>query len=82
METAGESGDRMFSWVRQACCGLRGHDEMLQFERERMSLKCVSCGHESSGWDFNDAQPEITARAEGRRAMIARPQFIGERRVA
>ena len=55
---------------------------MLQFERERMSLKCVSCGHESSGWDFNDAQPEITARAEGRRTMLARPQFIGERRVA
>ena len=80
META--EGFGLLSWIRQASCGLRGHDEMLQFGRERMALKCVSCGHESHGWDLNDAHPPITARAEGRSRLLARPQLIGARRIA
>jgi len=75
-----ETGHGLLSWMREAFCGLRGHDEMLQFGRERMSLKCVSCGHESHGWDLNEARPAITARAEGRRSFM--PQLIGIRRVA
>jgi hypothetical protein len=54
---------------------------MLQFGRERIALKCVSCGHESHGWDLNDTHPPITARAEGRR-FLARPELIGARRIA
>ena len=79
METPGFG---LFSWMRQAACGLRGHDEMLRFERERMSLKCTSCGHESRGWDLNEAQPRVTARSEGRRTLVARPHLIGARRIA
>ena len=80
META--EGVGLLSWMRQAYCGMRGHDEMLQFGRERMALKCVSCGHESSGWDLNEAQPSITARVEDRRRFLARPHLIGARRIA
>ena len=80
META--EGFGWLSWVRQAYCGLRGHDEMLQFGKERMSLKCASCGHESRGWELAEAQPPITARVEGRRRLVARPQLIGARRIA
>lgn len=36
--------------VRQALCGIRGHDRLLHFEEQRMSLRCVSCGHETKGW--------------------------------
>jgi hypothetical protein len=80
META--EGFRLFSWLRQACCGLRGHDEMLQFGRERMSLKCASCGHETHGWVLNETHPPITARAEGRPRLLPRPQLLGARRIA
>jgi hypothetical protein len=80
METAATVG--LLSWMRQAFCGLSGHDEMLQFERERMSLKCASCGHETHGWDLDEAQPAVTARAEGRRQFLVRPQLIGARRIA
>ena len=80
METAETLG--LFSWVRQAYCGLRGHDEMLQFERERMSLRCVSCGHETHGWELSEAQPAVTARADGRRPMVVRPQLVDVRRIA
>jgi hypothetical protein len=76
-----ETSEGLLSWMHQAYCGLRGHDEMLQVGRERMSLKCVSCGHESNGWELNESQPAITARAEERRAFM-RPQLIGARRIA
>jgi hypothetical protein len=33
-------------------CGLRGHDEVLHFERHRLSLRCLSCGHETTGWSL------------------------------
>lgn len=36
--------------VRQAICSLRGHDEFLQFEKNRLFLRCVSCGYETPGW--------------------------------
>jgi hypothetical protein len=36
--------------LQQLMCGLRGHDEVLCFERRRLALKCLSCGHESAGW--------------------------------
>jgi hypothetical protein len=75
-------GERLLSWVRQAFCGLHGHDHMLQFGQERMSLKCASCGHESSGWELNEARPTITARGDARHHRLARPQLVRARRIA
>jgi len=43
--------------VRQWSCGLHGHDTLPVFERHRMFLRCVSCGHESPGWEFSEAPP-------------------------
>jgi hypothetical protein len=75
-------GGRMWMWIRRAICGLRGHDHLLQFGHERMSLMCVSCGHESNGWELNEARPTVTVRGDARRLHIGRPQFIGVRRIA
>lgn len=36
--------------VQQFVCGLHGHEMMRHFDRDRVSLQCVSCGHESPGW--------------------------------
>ena len=83
-ETAnsGGIGVRALDWVRQAFCGLHGHDTMLRFEQERISLRCVSCGHETPGWALNEVPPTVTMRADTRRQTMARPQLIGERRIA
>lgn len=35
----------------QVVCGVQGHEQMVQFDRGRMFLRCVTCGHESPGWD-------------------------------
>jgi hypothetical protein len=73
---------RLLASVRAMLCGLRGHDTMLHFEQERMALRCVSCGHETPGWDLNEAPPTVTVRGDARRHALVRPHLIGERRIA
>lgn len=73
---------RMAELVRQMFCGLRGHDTMLHFENERMSLQCASCGHETPGWELNEVPPTVTVRGDARRHAIVRPQLISSRRIA
>jgi hypothetical protein len=75
-------GGRMIDWLRQAFCSLHGHDTMLHFEQERMSLRCVSCGHETPGWSLNEVPPTVTIRGDARRLAMVRPQLVSARRIA
>jgi hypothetical protein len=45
------------SYVRQVVCGLRGHEMVLHFEPDRLSLQCLACGARTQGWtiDVNPA---------------------------
>ena len=36
--------------LQRIMCGLRGHEAVLHFERHRLSLRCLNCGHETRGW--------------------------------
>ena len=73
-------GERMLDLIREAFCGLHGHDNMLQFEHDRMFLKCVSCGHESPGWELNDVPPPSTTSAvENRPQPFPRPHVVSVR---
>jgi hypothetical protein len=71
----------VFDRLRQMMCGLHGHDTLLQFEQKRMFLRCVSCGHETHGWDLNDPRPDVTVR-EAHRTPLARPTLVAERKIA
>lgn len=75
-------GGRVLDRVRQMWCGLHGHDTLLQFEQDRMFLRCASCGHETPGWELNEAPPTVTMRGDARRHAIARPQLVRTRRIA
>jgi len=72
---------QLFRWVRQLFCELRGHDKLLQFEQRRMFLKCMSCGHESPGWEVAETPPQVTARTEPSPARV-RPHLVTARRIA
>jgi hypothetical protein len=72
---------RVMDRVRQMFCGLHGHDPLLHFEHDRMSLRCASCGHETPGWELNETPPTVTIRGDARRHML-RPQLISARRIA
>ena len=68
-------GERVLDRVREAFCGLHGHDSVLQFQQERMFLKCFSCGHESPGWELNEPRPTVVLAADHRRLALGRPQL-------
>ena len=70
----------MVTKVRHFICGLHGHDALLHFERERISLQCTSCGYETPGWDLNASAP-VEPEPEPTTRFIRLPLF-GERRVA
>jgi hypothetical protein len=73
---------RLTDWLRQLLCGLHGHDAMLQFEHDRMFLRCVSCGHETTGWELTETPPTVTVRGDARRHALVRPKLVTARRIA
>jgi hypothetical protein len=75
-------GVRVFDWLRQAYCAIHGHDTMLHFQHERMSLRCVSCGHETPGWALNQVPPRVKLRGDARRHALPRPHLVSARRIA
>ena len=88
METhTGDLGGRVMDRVRQMLCGLHGHDTLLQFQEDRMFLRCVSCGHETPGWDVSEPTRESApAQAQAQPHPKPRPalqtQLISARKVA
>jgi hypothetical protein len=78
-------GERVLDRVREAFCGLHGHDSVLQFQQDRMFLKCFSCGHESPGWELNETPPTVVTSADHRRLALVGPQLdvsLSARRIA
>jgi hypothetical protein len=68
--------------VKRMFCGMHGHDNLLQFEHDRMFLRCVSCGHESPGWELTETPPTVTEQGDASRHAIVRPPLVGIRRIA
>jgi hypothetical protein len=73
---------RVTERLRQMLCGLHGHDNLLQFEQDRMFLRCVSCGQETTGWELTETRPTVTVRGDARRHAIVRPKLVTARRIA
>ena len=71
----------MVDRVKQMWCGLHGHDSLLQFEQDRMFLRCVSCGRETPGWNLNDEPPTAALQTETPTELV-QPQLMSVRRVA
>ena len=40
--------------ARRLLCATRGHDTLLHIEPQRISLRCVTCGHETTGWTIGE----------------------------
>ena len=58
--------------VRRVVCATRGHDTLLHIEPNRLSLRCVSCGHETAGWTIGEpARRDGVAVSTPRRGVEA-----------
>jgi hypothetical protein len=44
----------MHDGLRRLLCRLSGHDWLLQYAPERLSLHCPTCGATSPGWTLRD----------------------------
>lgn len=64
--------------LKRLLCALRGHEDYLQFEKNRVYLQCVSCGHESPGWTVDARRPVL--RFQSRRSTSSGRDMI--RRIA
>lgn len=67
--------------MRQFVCGVQGHDTFMEFGRGRLSLKCVSCGHETPGWDIKPYPTRVPAPTVAAREERRVPLFTGARRL-
>lgn len=74
--------DHVVTRLRRMFCGLHGHDKLLHFDRDRMYLECVSCGHRSSGWELDLPGPVLRYGGDTRRHVLMRPHLVSNRRIA
>jgi hypothetical protein len=60
--------DRVLKRIQGIVCGLHGHDSILQYERDRLSLVCTSCGHQTPGWEVTPRTFAMKRRSEAKPA--------------
>ena len=72
---------RIVESIRQTLCGLRGHDSVLHFEKDRVLLRCTSCSYDSPGWDIGQRRPRPVFDGYAERHLL-RPRRLELRRPA
>jgi hypothetical protein len=68
---------RLLKWMQSSWCVINGgHYKVLHTAPDRMSLRCVACGHTSPGWEVGSPRlarsiPSSPERLRARRATAA-----------
>jgi hypothetical protein len=71
------------AWFQEALCALHGHDAILQYERNRIYLRCTSCGHETPGWEVATNATTVRHRpVETRKTLASSGDLAVARRIA
>ena len=60
--------------LKRFFCALWGHEDYLQFEKNRVYLQCISCGHESPGWSVGERRPVL--RLQSRRVNTSDHRLV------
>jgi hypothetical protein len=75
-ETSAGAVNRAMRWMGQVVCGWRGHDAVLHFERNRVMMRCTSCGHDTPGWEISGRGPRKRFDGDARRHLLATPRLV------
>jgi hypothetical protein len=67
---------RVMGRLGQLLCGLRGHDSVLHFERNRVMMRCTSCGHDTPGWEINGRGPRRRFEGDARRHLVPAQRLV------
>ncbi len=73
---------RAMGRLGQLFCGIRGHDSVLHFENNRVSMRCTSCGHDTPGWELSGRGPRRRFDGDAERHLLVRRQPVALRRIA
>ena len=57
--------------LQRSFCTLCGHDRVLEFQSDRMLLRCSSCGHQTTGWEIG--KRSVPRRSYERNDAVTRP---------
>jgi hypothetical protein len=67
---------RALGRVGRLFCAMRGHDPVLHFERNRVMMRCTSCGHDTPGWEISGRQPQRRYEGDARRHLLAAQRLV------
>jgi hypothetical protein len=76
--TQAESGltARVFTWLGQVVCGMRGHDAVLHFAGNRVMMRCTTCGHDTPGWEISGRGPRRRFEGDPRRHLLSPKRLV------
>ena len=72
---------RAMGRIGQLFCGLRGHDSVLHFERNRVNMRCTSCGYDTPGWEIGGRGPRRRYDGDSRHHLLVMPQRLAPQRL-
>ena len=68
---------RLATRLGQFLCGLHGHDALLHFEANRVTMRCTSCGHNTPGWEISGQGPRLRYTGDAHRLSLkTKPQLV------
>ncbi|MPZ17245.1 MAG: hypothetical protein GEV06_04950 [Luteitalea sp.] len=71
---------RVVTRLAQWLCGIQGHDALLHFEPNRVTLRCAACGHTSPGWTTEPRAPVLRFEGDAARHRLpGRKEVQGSR---
>jgi hypothetical protein len=73
---------RAVTRLNQTLCGLTGHDSLRHLSGTRVSMRCMSCGHESPGWEVAGRGPRRRFDGDARRHQMGTHNRLDLRKTA
>ena len=67
---------RLATRFGQVLCALHGHDSVLHFERNRVLMRCTSCGHDTPGWEISGEGPRKRFDGDKHRHLLNKPRLV------
>jgi hypothetical protein len=49
--------------LNRLICAIRGHEEYLHFDKNRLHVQCIDCGYQSPGWAVDTPRPVLRFRS-------------------
>ena len=62
---------RVLKFLGKVACGLRGHNAVLHFDGNRVSMRC-HCGYDTTGWEISGNGPRRRYDGDARRHLLTK----------